>query len=163
VICKEGLLSLNPLFLDDLQLGMTWTSQPVNITADAIIAFGKEYDPQPFHVDPAAAASGGCGSLIASGWQVASLVMRQFVEARPFGTAPILGLGVDELRWLKPVRPEDVLTVRGKIVDLKPFKPKPDRGVVRTAIAVTNQVGETVMSFLTTTQLSIRSPQESVR
>ncbi|HZC96537.1 MAG TPA: MaoC family dehydratase [Bradyrhizobium sp.] len=150
-------MPLNPLFLDDLQLGMTWIGQSVTITADAIIAFGKEYDPQPFHTDPVTASTGLFGGLIASSWHVAALVMRQFIDARPFGSAPILGLGVNELRWLRPVRPEDVLTARGEIIDLKPSKSKPGRGVVRTAIAVTNQAGVTVMSFLTSTHLSVRA------
>ena len=150
------LISKDPLFLNDLRIGMAWTSQPVAITADAIIAFAKEYDPQPFHIDPAAAASGHFGGLIASGWHVAALVMRQFVEARPFGSSPILGLGVNDLRWLKPVRPGDILKVRGEIVELKPSSSKPDRGVVRSEIQVYNQSGEVVMSFLSSTQLPLR-------
>ena len=93
------------LFLNDLQVGMAWSSPPVSVTSAAIMEFAREYDPQPFHIDPVAALSGPFNGLIASGWQVAALAMRQIVEARPFGASPVLGLGVDELRWLHPVRP----------------------------------------------------------
>ncbi len=144
------------LSFDDLRIGMAWSSRQVAVTAEAIVAFGAEYDPQPFHIDPAAAGAGPFGGLIASGWQVAALAMRQFVEARPFGAAAILGLGIDELRWLKPVRPGDLLQVRGEVVGLKPSKSRPGRGVVRSAVQVFNQTGELVMSFLSNTQLPAR-------
>ena len=125
------------------------------LTAAAIIAFAREYDPQPFHIDPVAALSGPFNGLIASGWQVAALAMRQIVEARPFGASPILGLGVDELRWLKPVRPGDVLQVQGEIVELRTSKSTPDRGVVRSSIKVIDQAGDVAMSFFTNTQLPV--------
>jgi acyl dehydratase len=144
------------LFLNDIHLGMAWTGQPITVTAEAIIAFAREFDPQPMHLDPAAATSGPFGGLIASGWHVASLVMRQIVGARPFGAAPILGLGVDELHWLRPVRPGDVLQAHGEVIEVKPSKSKPDRGVVRSAVTCRNQDGDIVLSFHTTTQLPVR-------
>jgi acyl dehydratase len=148
--------SKEPLFLNDVRVGMAWAGRPVAITADAIIAFAKEYDPQPFHIDPVAAASTSFGGLIASGWQVAALGMRQFVDARPFGSSPIVGLGVNDLRWLKPVRPGDILETRGEIVEVKPSRSKPDRGVVHSAIKVFNQAGEMVMSVVAIAQLPRR-------
>jgi acyl dehydratase len=145
------------LCLDDLRVGMTWEGRPVTITDEAIIAFGQAFDPQPFHIDPQAAAGGPFGGLIASGWQVAALAMRELVAVRPFGASPILGLGVDELRWLKPVRPGDVLVMTAEVAALTPSKSKPDRGVVRSVIRMVNQSGELVMSFLTSTRLPVRS------
>jgi acyl dehydratase len=148
-------MSRAPVFLDDLTVGTAWTGTPVKMTAEEIVGFANLYDPQPFHTDPKAAA-GLFGGLIASGWHVAALTMRQFVEAQPFGSAPILGLGVDELRWLKPVRPGDTLTARGEVVELRPSQSRPDRGIVRSAISVINQDGDVVMRFLTSTQLAVR-------
>ena len=83
--------------------------------------------------------------------------MRELVAVRPFGASPILGLGVDELRWLKPVRPGDVLVMTAEVAALTPSKSKPDRGVVPSVIRMVNQGGELVMSFLTSTRLPVRS------
>lgn len=149
-------MSAEELYFDDLRVGMAWSGQPVTLSAEAIIGFGHEYDPQSLHTDPAAAAAGPFGGLIASGWQVAGLMMRQFVEARPFGASFILGLGIDELRWLKPVRPGDVLRAQGEIVELKASRSRPDRGVVRTFIQVFNQTGEVVMSLVGNSLLPVR-------
>jgi acyl dehydratase len=104
-LSAEARITEIALCLNGLWVGMTWEGRPVTITDEAIIAYGQELDPQPFHVDAQAAVSRPFGGLIASGWQVAALAMRELVAARPFGASPILGLGVDELRWLKPVRP----------------------------------------------------------
>ena len=145
-----------PLYLEDMQPGMSWTSQPVPVTQDEIIAFARAYDPQPFHLDPEAPEAAPFGGLIASGWQVAALTMRQMVGMRPFGLSPILGLGVDELRWLKPVRPGDALLVRFEIMEIRPSQSRPDRGIVRAATTVTNQHGESVMRFLASLQLTTR-------
>jgi len=149
-------MSTDALTLDDIRLGMAWSGRAITMTANSIIAFATEYDPQPFHVDPASAALGPFGGLIASGWQIAALAMRELVSLRPFGSSPIVGLGVDDLRWLKPVRPGDVLRVSAKIVEVRKSTTRPDRGVVRLAIAATNGSGETVMSFHASTQLMAR-------
>jgi acyl dehydratase len=144
-------------FLEDVAEGEVSVDGPVVITAEEIIAFGKAYDPQPFHTDEAAAAAGPFGSLIASGWHVAALVMRQIVAAAPYGGTPILGMGVDELRWLHPVRPGDRLSIRREIVSVKRSVSKPDRGVIRTRIEVTNQAGAAVMTMTTMSQMPARS------
>jgi acyl dehydratase len=86
-------------YFDDLQVGEVSTGAPILITDEDIMAFGRVYDPQPFHTDPDAAASSRFGSLIASGWHVATLVIKQMVETKPFGSTPVIGIGVDELRW----------------------------------------------------------------
>lgn len=143
-------------YLDDLAVGEVWTGGPIAVSEEAIIAFAREYDPQPFHIDPRAAVDSPFSGLIASGWHVASLVMRQFVDAKPYGSVPLIGMGLDELRWLKPVRPGDVLTVRREIVDIRRSASKPDRGVVRTAVTVTNQDGTPVMRFTTIIQMPAR-------
>lgn len=144
-------------FLEDVSPGEVEVGGPTTITAAEIIAFGKAYDPQPFHTDPAAAKAGPFGSIIASGWHVAALVMRQIVDSAPYGATPILGMGIDELRWLAPVRPGDSLTARREITSVKRSASKPDRGVVKTRIDVTNQAGVTVMSMTTLTQMPART------
>ncbi len=145
-------------FLEDVAEGEVSVDGPVEITEEEIVNFGKAYDPQPFHTDAAAAAEGPFGSLIASGWHLAALVMRQIVEAAPYGSTPILGMGLDELRWLHPVRPGDTLRIRREIVGVKRSASKPDRGVIKTRIEVTNQAGATVMTMTTLTQMPARPP-----
>ncbi len=143
-------------YLEDMQPGMSWTSPPVPITGEAIIAFAQTYDPQPFHMDPESPEAASFGGIIASGWYVTALSMRQMVGLRPFGLSPMLGLGVDELRWLKPVRPGDELVVRLEILEVKPSRSRPGRGVIRAATTVTNQHGENVMQFVSSLQLAAR-------
>lgn len=140
-------------YLDDLSVGESWTGAPFTITEAEIIAFAQQFDPQPMHVDKAAAEAGRFGGLIASGWHVASRVMRQFVDEAYFGQTPLLGMNVDALWWVRPVRPGDTLTVRREILEIRPSKSQPDRGVVRTKTSVTNQDGDLAMSFENQMQL----------
>ena len=143
-------------YLEDLTVGDSWAGGPIVMHEDDIIAFGRAYDPQLFHTDPEAAKAGPFGSLIASGWHVAAVIMRQLVDSKPFGSTPLVGMGVDELRWLHPVRPGDCLMVKREITSLKRSRSKPDRGVMQIATTVTNQDGVSVMRFLTLAQVPSR-------
>ena len=134
-------------YLEDFQVGERWQSRPVSLSEDEIIAFGRANDPQPMHVDPAYGAAGAFGSIIASGWQVAILSMRVFIDAGGYGDTPMLGIGIDELRWLKPVRPGDRLVVEREVVEVKRSESRPDRGTVRTRVIVRNEAGEPVLSL----------------
>ena len=145
-------------YLEDVPVGEVWIGAPIPIHEEDVIAFARDYDPQFFHTDPQAAISGPFGGLIASGWHIAGLAMRQFVDARVYGSTPLVGMGIDELRWLKPVRPGDVLTVRREIVLSKRSRGKPDRGVLKTLVEITNQSGIQVMRFYVLTQMPARSP-----
>src|SRR5690606_40000412 len=109
-------------FLEDIAVGETWTGGEVALTEDEIIAFGQANDPQPMHIDPEAAARGRFGGLIASGWQVAALSMRLFIQSGGYGETPIVGLAIDELRWKKPVRPGDRLHVVREVIDARPSR-----------------------------------------
>ena len=149
-------MTVRSLFLEDLEIGQAWTGAPIEMNEADIIRFAREFDPQPMHVDPAGAAEGRFGGIIASGWHVASVVMREFVDTAPFGATPLLGLKVDDLQWLRPVRPGDRLTVRREIVDVRRSASKPDRGVVTMRMTVTNQAGAVAMSFLNLIQLPAR-------
>jgi len=112
-----------------------------------ILEFARRYDPQFIHVDPDAAARGPFGGLIASGWQTASLMMRLLVDQFLPATASLGSPGIDELRWLRPVRPGDAVRIRVTVLDATRSRSKPDRGIVRTLIEVLNQHDEVVMSL----------------
>jgi acyl dehydratase len=144
------------LYLDDLSPGDAWPGTPFVIDEAAVIAFAREYDAQPMHIDPAAAAAGRFGGLIASGWHVASLVMRDFIANNPFGDVPLLGIGIDELRWLRPVRPGDTLLARREIATVRRSASKPAFGTVTMRTTVTNQHDEAVLSMTTLMQFPAR-------
>lgn len=143
-------------FLEDIVIGETWTSREVVLTEDEIIAFGRANDPQPMHTDPVAAADGRFGGLIASGWQVATLSMRLFVEAGGYGETPVVGLGIDELRWMKPVRPGDRLHAVREVIEARASRSKPHRGIIRTRVSVINQDDEAVMTMVSMGQIPAR-------
>jgi acyl dehydratase len=132
-------------YLEDLTQGERWTSAPLTLNADDIIQFGKLYDPQTFHTDPAAADSTPFKGLVASGWHLAALAMRLSVAGRPFGATPIIGMGVDELRWLKPVRPGDTLTLEREFTLITPPTHPRGRGTVHSRMVLRNQHREDVM------------------
>jgi acyl dehydratase len=133
-------------WFDDIAVGMRFTSSERTITREDIKRFASEFDPQPFHLDEVAAERTVLRGLAASGWHTAAIAMRLAVEVRPFGPHPLLGLGVDELRWLAPVRPGDVLHLEGQVVELSPSKTKP-QGIVRIKWTAFNQHGEPVYTF----------------
>src|ERR1700693_6207873 len=133
-------------WFDDLKLGMRFKSGEKLGTHEEIIRSASECAPQPYHVDAAAAAHTALKGLAASGWHTAAIAMRLAVEVRPFGPHPLLGIGVDELRWLAPVRPGDVLHIEGEVVELAPSKTKP-QGVVKVKSTAFNQHSEPVYTF----------------
>jgi acyl dehydratase len=120
----------------------------ITVDGDEIIAFAKRFDPQPFHVDPKAAKLTQFGGLIASGWHTSSMAMRLFADNYLTKVASLASPGVDELRWLKPVRPGDTLSMRVTVLKATPSKSKPDRGAVTSLVEVFNQADETVMTFM---------------
>lgn len=143
-------------YFEDFVIGERWVSEPMTLSEKAIIAFAREYDPQPIHTDPEIAAAGRFGSLIASGWQVAAITMRLFVQAGGYGETPMVGLGIDSLRWRRPVLPGDTLTVTRTVAETKAHKTRPEFGIVRTNISVTNQRDELVMSMVSVGQVPTR-------
>jgi acyl dehydratase len=145
------------VYLDDVKVGDMFAGGPITLSEVDIIRFAKEYDPQPMHIDPVGAAKGRFGGLIASGWHVASLVMRDFVETGPFGDTPLLGIRIDELQWLRPVRPGDTLSIRREIIEIARSKSKPDRGTVRMRTTAINQNGEVAMAFVNLMQMPART------
>ena len=119
----------------------------VRVTEAEIIEFARRYDPQDMHVDPEAAARGRFGGLVASGWHTAAMTMRLVAENFLPKAASLASPGIDELRWLKPVRPGDVLRIRVTVLEATPSRSRPDRGTVRSLVETLNQDGDVVMSM----------------
>jgi acyl dehydratase len=133
-------------WFEDLTIGMRFKSAEKLITREDIKRFASEFDPQPYHLDEVAAERTPLRGLAASGWHTAAVAMRLATDVRPFGPHPLLGIGVDELRWLAPVRPGDMLHLEGEVIELTPSKTKP-QGVVRVKWTAFNQRGEPVYTF----------------
>jgi len=135
-------------YLGDFVEGAVHEFGPITITEDEIVRFGQKFDPQLFHTDPEGARETVYGGLIASGWHTCSLFMRMFVEHYLPGPASLGSPGVDELRWLKPVRPGNELTLRITVHKVKPSRNKPDRGVLFSFCEMINQDSDVVVSMM---------------
>ena len=133
-------------WFDDLKVGMRFKSGEVTVSKQDIKRFAAEFDPQPFHTDEEAAKETVFKGLAASGWHTAAIAMNLAVQVRPFGPHPLLGAGVDDLRWTKPVRPEDTVHLEGEVVELIPSRTKP-QGIVRVKWTLYNQDGDAVYTF----------------
>jgi acyl dehydratase len=133
-------------WFDDLKVGMRFASEKTTVSKEDILRFAAEFDPQPFHLDEVAAETTILNGLAASGWHTAAIAMRLAITARPFGPHPLFGAGVDELRWMKPVRPGDTLHLEGEVVELVPSRTKP-QGIARIRWTAYNQKGEAVYTF----------------
>ena len=135
-------------YLEDFRVGDRFDLGQARMEQEEMIGYARRFDPQPFHVDPEAAGRTAMGGLIASGWMTAGVAMRLLIDAAPFGGTPVLGRGVDELRWPKPVRPGDVLAGTAEVIEVRPSGSRPDRGTVRMRIALHNQRGEAVFGMV---------------
>lgn len=137
------------LQFEDLATGMALDSRPrAPVTAEEIIAFARQFDPQPFHLDPEAAKASIFGGLAASGWHTAAMTMRLLVDSVPFAGGSI-GAGQEELRWPRPVYPGDVLRIRTEILETRASKSKPEIGLVKTRTTTFNQNDEPVQVMVT--------------
>ena len=134
-------------WFEDFSVGMTVEIPGPVLTRESIMEFARRYDPQPFHVDEEAAKQSTYGGLIASGWHTVSLAMRMICDAYLLDAASLGSPGVNEVRWLKPVRPGDAIRLRMTVLEAKPSTSKPDRGTVLHRWDVLNQNGETVMTM----------------
>ena len=134
-------------YLEDFVVGQIFKSGRKRVDKNEIFAFAREFDPQPYHVDEKAAQQSVFGGLAASGWHTAAMTMRLMIdgEFRPAGG--ILGVGFDELSWPRAVRPGDELHVRSEILEVRPSKSRPDRGMIRVRNTTLNQNDEVVQVF----------------
>lgn len=135
------------LYFEDFTPGRSFELGSVVVTEDEILEFARRYDPQPFHVDRAAAIESPYGGLIASGWHTTALYMRLWVDAVLGQSAALGSPGVEEIRWRAPVRPGDVLSGRVTVVDATPSSRTTGRGTVRLTSSMTNQDGVEVLTF----------------
>ena len=150
--------AIDDRYFEDYVEGDVHRFGSVAVEADEIVAFATRYDPQVFHTDPEAAKKTQFGGLIASGWHTCGLMMRLFAEHYLTHNASLASPGLDELRWLKPVRPDDRLSVQVTVLKAAPSKSKPDRGAVTSYIEVFNQHGEAVMTMKVVNIIARRFP-----
>lgn len=137
-------MSQTKWYFEDFEVGKTIEVGQRSVTEEEIIAFATQFDPQPFHVDKDAAEESMYGGIIASGWHTCSMMMRLMVDGILRNSASLGSPGLDEIRWIKPVRGGDTLTVSTTVLESKPSTSRPDRGVVLTVWEARNQRGELV-------------------
>ena len=135
-------------YFEDFQVGDIFDLGSTTVTEEEIIRFARQFDPQPFHTDPVLARDSIFGGLVASGWHTTAMFMRLFFDGLLHETASIASPGVDDVRWLKPVRPGDVLRARFIVIESTPSKSKASLGIVRSRCEVFNQADELVMSLV---------------
>jgi acyl dehydratase len=137
------------LYLDDLRVGQRFTSGAHALDRSQIRAFASQFDPQPFHLDEAAAKDTLFGGLVASGWHTAAITMRLLVLSGLPVAGGLVGVGA-EASWPKPTRPDDVLRVESEVLEVTPSRSRPDRGTVKVRSETRNQRGEVVMILVST-------------
>ncbi len=137
------------LYWEDFRAGQVVDYGPRAVTAEEIKAFAAEFDPQPMHLDEDAARATMIGGLCASGWHTCSIMMRMLVDGFLLESTSMGGVGVDEVKWLVPVRPGDLLTVRASVLETRALNSRPDRGFVKFCFDVFNGAGARVMTMTT--------------
>ncbi|WP_144184063.1 MaoC family dehydratase [Elioraea rosea] len=149
-------MDLRERYFEDYTVGHVVTFGSRTVTAEEIIAFARDYDPQSFHLSEEGGRATPYGGLIASGWHTASLTMRMLADTA-VSRHGLGSPGLDELRWLKPVRPGDTLSVRVTVLETRPSQSKPDRGIVKQRTEAVNQAGEVVMLWTGTIMVRRRT------
>lgn len=135
-------------YLDDFKEGERFSAPGFTLSEGQVLDFALTYDPQPFHIDAQAASESPYGGLIASGFQTLALCFRMVVQTGVFETVSMGGPGIDELRFLAPVRPGDTIRSEAEILTAIPSRSKPDRGIMRIQFRGYNQHGDEVISFI---------------
>jgi len=150
---------MQPLYLEDLNVGQKFASRLQKVDAEAIKAYAREFDPQPFHLDEETARKSLFGGLAASGWHTASLTMRLIVESVPLAGG-VIGSG-GELSWPRPTKPGDTLRVVTEVLEITPSRSRPDRGMITMRSTTLNQNDEAVQVF--TPKVVVQRRQEGAR
>ena len=143
---SDSAVPIEERYFEDYVPGAVFEYGEIRVDEAEIIYFARCFDPQDMHVDPEAAARGRFGGLIASGWHTAAMMMRLLADNFLPRVASLGSPGIDELRWLKPVRPGDTLTARLTVTEATPSRSKPDRGIIRSVMEMRNQHGDVVMT-----------------
>lgn len=148
-------------WFEDFAVGDHFESRGASLTESQIVDFALAYDPQAMHVDIAAAQEGPFGGLIASGFQTLALSFRLFFDLGLLNRSNIVGPGLDEVRWLAPVRPGDTIRTVVEVLETRLSSSRPDRGTVRLGFTVLNQGGERVLTYQALTILRRREAGEA--
>ena len=134
-------------YWEDFPVGKVTEFGGISLTQEDIIRFAREFDPQPFHIDVEAAKHSMFGGIVASGWHTCALAMRMMCDAYLLDSASVGSPGMENIRWLKPVRPGDTLRMRSVVLEARPLDSKPHIGLVRSRLEMLNQNGEEVMQM----------------
>lgn len=154
-------MATHKYYWEDFKVGDTITMGNFSLSEAEIVDFAKRYDPQPFHIDKAAANASFYGGLIASGWHTCSAVMRLMCDSYLLDSASLGSPGIDELRWLRPVRPGDVLTAKRTILESRASSSKPEMGIVKSKWEIFNQRDECVMTMAGLQMFGRRTPSQT--
>lgn len=145
-------------FYEDMEVGTVRRFGNYPVTREEVLEFAGKYDPQPFHLDDDAAARTHFGRLAASGWHTCSMTMAMMVESQKEAPRALIGgAGIDELRWIKPVYPGDVLSCETELLDKRRSASKPGMGILRQRTTTFNQLGEKVLSMVTIIMVETRA------
>jgi len=139
---------MRELYFEDFVAGQVFKSGRLQVSREQIIEFAAQFDPQPYHLDEEAARKSAFRGLAASGWHTTALTMRLIVDGEFKPAGGILGVGFDELSWPRPVRPGDELHATSEVLEVRPSKSRPDRGVIRVRTTTFNQNDEIVQSYV---------------
>jgi acyl dehydratase len=134
-------------YLEDFAAGQIYQTGRIRVDKEQIVAFATQFDPQPYHLDDDAARKSVFGGLAASGWHTAAVTMRLMVDGEFKPAGGILGVGFDDLSWPRPVRPGDELHAKSEVLEVRPSKSRPDRGMIRVRTTTLNQNDEAVQVF----------------
>jgi len=154
-------VAVDQRYFEDYLPGSVFEYGRITLSEQEIVEFARQFDPQFIHTDPRAAADGPFHGLIASGWHTPAVMMRLFVDHYLSHVASMASPGIDELRWSRPVRPGNSLSIRVSVIEAKQSRSKPDRGMVRSLVEVLNQDREVVMSMQTMNILRCRDQRNT--
>ncbi len=141
-------VAANQRFFEDIKADQVYEFGTITVSEKDIIDFARQFDPQDFHLDPAKAASSLFGGIVASGWHTTAVVMRLYVDHYLSHVANLGSPGVENIRWPNPLRPGDTLRIRVTILEARPSRSKPDRGIVRVHVEAINQTDKLVLSMI---------------
>jgi acyl dehydratase len=151
------------LYFEDFPAGEVKVIGTKHVDADEIVAFARDFDPQPMHTDPEAAKASYFGGLIASGWHTCAMLMRIMCDGFLLDSASMGSPGVDSVKWIRPVRPGDTLTVTRTTLSARASSSRPEMGIVKTRYDITNQAGELVMEMVGNGMFRRRGHEEGPR
>ena len=150
-------MKLKPKYFEDYVVGLSFETEPTNISKNEIIDFASKYDPQAFHLDEEAAKNGPFGQLTSSGFMTLGKSFTQIFDTNVFNGPSMGAWGIDELRWTKPVCPGDTLITKVEVIEKKLSTKNPTKGTVRLQQTVTNQNNDVVMTWISNSMIKVKS------